>query len=225
MSDPFDTMPTTIRDDKTLGDWLYAHFLEMYGEETEAWAKDRIARISRSLNRVRVDCPVSGACPYPLHVHILWASTANAFAVPGRYVYITRDLLQRFGSDDPVAFILAHEMAHHDLGHVQLTHPLISKLRFLKGNLLIIALLKALEATYKTAGRETAADSYALDLCIAAGYNPQGFREAFDILEAELLDFRAIDDVFGEFRHKNRHPPVLHRRAALERQLATVYGT
>ncbi len=217
-------MPTTVKDDDSFGNWLYAHLLEEYGAETETWATDRIARISEKLNQVRTICPIPGACSYTLRVHILWAAYANAFAVPGQYVYITRDLLQRFGSDDPVAFILAHEMAHHDLGHVQLAHPLVSKLRFLKGNLLIIALLKALEVTYKTAGRESAADSYALDLCVAAGYDPQGFRETFDILEAEVLDFRDIDGVFGEFRHKDRHPPLLHRRAALERQLRTVYG-
>lgn len=224
MDDLFETLPDTIKDDDTVGDWLYARLLQEYGEETEEWARERIDRISENLNRVRSACPFRGGCPYPLRVHILWAATANAFAAPGRYVYIARDLLQRFGSDDPVAFIIAHEMAHHDLGHVRLAHPLLTKLRFLENNLLVIALLRALEAAYKTADRETAADSYALDLCIAAGYSPRGFRETFDIMEAEYLDFRDIDGVFGEFRHRDRHPPVLRRRAALERQLMRVYG-
>lgn len=54
----------------------------------------------------------------PLVPIVLWSPLYGAWTLPGRYLYITSELQQTLQSDDAVAFVLAHEMAHHDLGHV-----------------------------------------------------------------------------------------------------------
>ena len=79
-------LPVTIARDDDLGDWLHERLVEEYCEETEAWALERVARVTERLNGVRAACPVPGASPYPLRTHILWIGQMNAFATPGRWI-------------------------------------------------------------------------------------------------------------------------------------------
>src|SRR5579862_7518712 len=100
-----------FEDDLALGEWLHRELVAAYGVETEAWARERVRRVERQLQVKRAPAP-------RMQPEILWLPEATAFTAPGRYLYISRELLQRAASDDPVAFVLAHEMAHHDLGHL-----------------------------------------------------------------------------------------------------------
>lgn len=225
--DRYRDMPMTIARDDDLGDWMHGKLVEEYSEETEAWAVERVARVTDRLNAVRAACPVPGACSYPLRTHILWVGQMNAFAAPGRWIYLTRELLQRCDGDEPVAFVLGHEMAHHDLGHVRLITPALSKLRSLPGNLFFISLLRLLDHGFMSAEREAAADAYALDLCLAAGYDGTRCLELLDIMEAHALNNRDLDIVFGPDGGENRfwrwqrgYPSLRARRDALRRQLA-----
>jgi predicted Zn-dependent protease len=218
-------------DEKTIGEEMHAKLLEAFGHESEAWAIERVGRIATQLNRVRGKCPVAGACDDALTAEILWLGEMNAFATPGRYIYITRALLQRFGEDDPVAFILAHEMAHHDLGHVRLLLPYLRRFGTLAGtsaaSLLGAIIQRGTNLLYGKE-RETAADIYALNLCLAAGYKYNGFAEVFRILENESLDFRDIISVFGSDKTdacqtSRTHPPLRTRGAVLERYFQREY--
>ena len=62
----------------------------------------------------------AAASDKPLHARVVlldW-SLVNAFAVPGGQIILTRGLVQRAGSSDEVAGVLAHE-----LGHTLELHP------------------------------------------------------------------------------------------------------
>src|SRR5436309_3427681 len=102
-----------IRDELAVGEWIHDQLMPDFGLETEAWAIERVRRVADRLN-------VARSPNRALTAEILWIDVMTAFAVPGRYVYVGRELLQRCATDDPVAFTLAHEMAHHDLGHMDL---------------------------------------------------------------------------------------------------------
>src|ERR1700738_1866604 len=106
-------------DDVNAGEWLHERLVASFGLETETWATGRVGGRAGRLNRVRDGCPVPGACTHLLQAEILWMQEMNAYAAPGRYVYLSRELLQRAASDEPIALVLAHEMAHHDLGHTR----------------------------------------------------------------------------------------------------------
>lgn len=209
--------------DEELGAWLHGWLKEEYGVETENWANERVGRAMARLERVRSACPVPGASPYPLEAEILWIGAMNAFAVPGRYIYITRELLQRAAADDPIAFVLAHEIAHHDLGHVGLLRGWMDRARSLPGSFLIAATIAGLEKQIVGPERERAADAYALDLCLAAGYDGPRCVEALDILEAYLLDHGDIDGVFGPDEEAALHspPPVSVASAAASSSAAS----
>lgn len=220
-----DTFPATITSDDDLGDWFHHWLVAEYGHESEAWAIERVARIADRLNAERAACPVPGAAPRPLRAEILWVGAMNAFAVPGRFVYLTRELLQRAATDEPIALVLAHEMAHHDLGHVRLLAGGLNRLRGVPGNVLVAGMARALERGLLGPERETAADAYALDLCVAARFDAPACLDLFGILEAHLLDWGDLDGVFGpdapggvaawvEQRLRG-YPSVRARRAAL----------
>jgi predicted Zn-dependent protease len=233
-----------VRTEAELGEWFHERMIAEYGNESETWATERIARISRRLNEVRRSCPVRGACPHDLHTEILWIGLMNAFTLPGNYLYITRELLQQGDRDEPFAFVLAHEMAHHDLGHTRLLYGPLTRMRHASA-LIIGSVLKRVGRQLLGPENELAADSYALDLCIAAGYDGRRCLELFTIMEAYSVDHRDLDGVFGTdeslsasensetseiqqwlkgvrgwtWRHLRGYPSLRERRAAVQAQL------
>ena len=51
------------------------------------------------------------------HAKVIDTKAINAFSLPGGYLYFTQGLLQAVESDDELAAVAAHEMAHVGLGH------------------------------------------------------------------------------------------------------------
>ena len=119
------------------------------------------------------------------HFKILNIEGPNAFSIPGGYVYATYDLFDYIHSDDELAGILAHEIAHviHNhalkqtrdntkftlltiLGVLLTGEPDVAVL----GKLTTITLLNQYSREY-----EEEADLTAINLLIKAGYNPVGF--------------------------------------------------
>jgi predicted Zn-dependent protease len=219
-----------FEDDLALGEWLHKDLMGTFGVETEQWAIERVSRAERQLQVYRA--PHSR-----MSAEILWMAEPTAFTAPGRYVYITRELLQRAASDDPVALVLAHEMAHHDLGHLDRFHGPTSLLRSIPAGAKIALLLRAAEWLLIQPEAEAAADAYAFKLCLRAGYDGHRCLEMFDTLEAYALDHGALDAVFGTDdslanevqavrqwasrlkewgrRRMHRYPPIRERKEAL----------
>jgi predicted Zn-dependent protease len=51
------------------------------------------------------------------HFAVLESDVVNAFAAPGGFVFVTTAALKRMGSEDELAGVLAHEIAHLNLRH------------------------------------------------------------------------------------------------------------
>jgi len=119
------------------------------------------------------------------HFRILEKEGPNAFSIPGGYIYVTHDLFDYVQSDDELAGILAHEIAHviHNhalkqtrdntkftlltiLGVLLTREPNVAVL----GKLTTITFLNQYSREY-----EEEADLTSLDLLIKTGYNPVGF--------------------------------------------------
>src|SRR5512142_1205987 len=121
-----------------LSDWAHRKLVKAFGLETEAWATDVVRRAADRLHGQRGDAPA-------VEPVVLWLQEMTAFAVPGPYVYVSRELLQRCGSEDPVAFVLGHEIAHDDLGHTAIFTGRLDKLRGVLGGKAIALVLHAAE--------------------------------------------------------------------------------
>ncbi|PKP57691.1 hypothetical protein CVT91_10050 [Candidatus Atribacteria bacterium HGW-Atribacteria-1] len=119
------------------------------------------------------------------HFKILNIEGPNAFSIPGGYIYVTYDLFDYIQSDDELAGILAHEIAHVIHNHAlkqtrdNTKFTLLTILAVLLtrepdvgilGKLTTITLLNQYSREY-----EEEADLTAINLLIKAGYNPVGF--------------------------------------------------
>ncbi|NEP46419.1 MAG: M48 family metalloprotease [Okeania sp. SIO2H7] len=177
--------------ERQVGEWLLEEVQKQIVIEKSGWAKERVTKVAKRLNSIRPGCEV-------LKPVVIWVPQVTAFIAPGGYIYISRELLQRLICEDAVAFLLAHEMAHYDLGHVRLFVPAISKLQYIPGGgLLALSYLRG-RRLLPAPDKERQADEYGLGLCLAAGYDGYRCLELFEVLTAHYLDFGDLTGVFGK---------------------------
>ena len=162
------------------GKWLYDQISEELHFETEAWALDRVHRVSKKLQSGRGE-------NQRLVVVIPWFSEPTAFTAPGSHIYFGRRLFERCATDEQAAFVIAHEIAHHDLGHIDMFRRVGDKLMKLPGSRFFALAFHVLESRLYGPERECDADRRGLDLCLAAGFNGRRCLKLFDILEQIAL--------------------------------------
>lgn len=179
-----------IEEDNSVGEWLHDQISDAAHFEQEAWAVDRVRRVA---DRLQAGRPLSER----LVVEIPWLDLCTAFTAPGRYIYFSRRLYERCATDEQVAFVIAHEIAHHDLRHVDLFAGWAPRIINLPGADLFAFAFHALERRLYGPEKECEADRHALDLCLAAGYDGQLCLRLFDILEQYALDMGDLDSVHG----------------------------
>ena len=170
-----------------------------YVVERAGWAPERATRVTERLQRDAVDDKLTSL--------VVWWSEHTAFTTFGRTIYISRRLFERLPDDAAAAFVIAHEIAHHRLGHIP---------KYVGSRLLPVRLVLAmLEHLLCSPRHETDADKLAIELCIAAGYDPERCLAALDILSQVSLDYGDVDGVLGGDVRRS-HPP-LHDRIATVR--------
>lgn len=179
-----------IENGASFGEWLHDQMREAVHFETEAWALERIRRV---LDRLQAGRPESER----LIVEIPCLEEVNAFTAPGRYIYFLRRLYERCPTDEQVAFVIAHEMAHHDLGHIHLFAGWAPKIIGLPGAKLFAVAFHVLERRLYGPEKECDADRHGLDLCLASGYEGPRCLELLDILEQYALYLGDDDMVYG----------------------------
>ncbi len=143
---------------------------------------------------------------------VLRAGVANAFALPGGFVFITEALIRLCAQDrDEIAFFLGHEMAHVTLGHA-------------RSQLTTQTILGAVTARLSGAGmllRELLGKGYSRDLELEAD------REGARLSAAAGFDARAAARALlrlakaspgdsGLAEYFSTHPPLPERVSALE---------
>lgn len=143
---------------------------------------------------------------------VMTAPAANAYALPGGFVFITAPLLDLCGRRrDEVAFFLAHEMGHVIRGHArdQLTAGVLldAVARRLSGVGLLLR--EALGKGYSRS-LELEADREAVRLVRAAGFDPGAARSALGRLAGAAPDNSGLAEYFST------HPALDERIRALE---------
>jgi len=165
----------------------------------------------------------------PYTVRVLDRGEANAFALPGGWIFITAPLLELLESEAEVASVLGHEMAHVDLRHC------VERIQYevLAGKVggdpfqQMVAIGSRLWSLGYTDEQELEADRRGMLYAARAGYHPQAAARALGRL-AELHGERARrpgdlgEEVAGMLagaldEYFATHPPTAERVAALER--------
>ncbi len=156
---------------------------------------------------------------YPLNFIIVKGKQANAFSVPGGYVYVNEALLHAAANQDELAAVLGHETGHLVLGHVMNRINQAQKFSLIGAiagifirnpNVANIANF-ALNYGYLNFNRsqEYQADHEGVILAAAAGFNPWG----------EVWFFRKLEKLYGNAgfeQYVQDHPAASDRIARIE---------
>ena len=168
----------SLRDDVEIGRRSASQVERQYRTYNDA----RVSRIGRQL-AARSTIP-----NLPWRFRVVERADANAFALPGGYIYVTSGMLRRTRNDSELAGILAHEITHVTLRHGtnQASKAMLAQMPLqilggrvgggLVGNLAQLGLSFGLNSLFLKYSRsaETQADLGAVQLMRRAGYNPQG---------------------------------------------------
>jgi len=149
--------------------------------------------------------------PIPFQFRGLLLNEANAFALPGGYIFVTRGLMQLCQVDqDEIGFVLAHEMAHVVLGHAidrmmtqSLIQTAVSRWNPVTGILgtPLKGLLGLLLQQGYSQEQELQADQLGLETARKAGFDPRGARRLLVRLAELAPDGVSLGAYFSS------HPP------------------
>lgn len=182
------------------------------GESNESREAERLRRIVFPLVRA-MDRPCR---MNELRVGLVRENEINAANAGGCQFYVTTALLQR-ASDDQLRGVLAHEIAHEDLGHVAKAQVLGAGLnagvalleQWLPGSSALTPLAGTLIARGYGRSEEYAADRHAISILQRAGYPKEIMIDTLSWIR------RTGDDRGGGFL--STHPALDDRIAELRR--------
>jgi len=174
----------------------------------------------------------SGRPDGPWQFHIVDSPDANAFALPGGYVYVTRGLLALVNSEDELAGVIGHEIGHvtgrHSAGRMTLAAPfaIVSGVtRFAVGIVSPLlgdviagtgeALVGGLVIAPFSREQEHRADATGQELVARAGYDPSALSSFLTTLSREA---QLHVDQERRFHFLDTHPMTPERAERTRRR-------
>ena len=229
MERAFDDSEYTPEDAYYLGRATAANILAVY----EPYKDD--PELTSYLNLICIAIAVNSSQPILFngyHVMILDSPELNAFSTPGGHIFITRGLVEICTSEDMLAAIIAHELAHimlkHGIGVAEqaemnmelarmadtsaaLTGNTRSTRRLMNLRESAAAVVDAVMINGYSRPQELEADQKALTLLADAGYNPTAMLELLRLLQG-LERSRGIE-------FNSTHPSLAERISNVESML------
>lgn len=154
-----------LPDGEWFGEWLFSGIAENIHLERNGFMPDRVRTASALLQRERPPAERYEAV-------VPWMDSFTAFTAPGKYIYVGRRLLERCPHEDSAAFVIAHELAHHDLGHLAIfSGPFARRAATMTAPMMAVLFFRMLQKRIYSPEWELAADRAAIDLCLRAGYD------------------------------------------------------
>jgi predicted Zn-dependent protease len=153
--------------------------------------------ISEYVNRLGQNLARNSDAKVPFTFKVLQGDTANAFALPGGYVFVYTGLIKIADEEDEFAGAVAHEIAHVAARHMtcQATKNQIAQIGSIPLSILLggwggyaarQAANAAIPMTFLSFSRhdESEADYLGVQYMWAAGYDPNGAISIFEKLES-----------------------------------------
>lgn len=159
----------------------------------------------------------------PYSFRVINMKDANAFALPGGFIYVTKGLLSYFENDDELAAVLAHEISHVELKHFQKMYARENTLSIF--SVLADILTRGAARPYLNAAsilnnlvfqpgysreQESQADLSGVKLMVLAGIDPNAMISLFQAVQPMLKGFEVVLAFSAKVR--NRHGRLLNHR-------------
>ncbi len=177
-------------EEKRWGEWLYNQIASESYIESSGWAVEAVERV---LGRLQADRTEEDR----FQIVVPWLQGFTAFVVPGNYIFFCRPLLEMCRDDEMIAFVIAHEIAHYDQGHVDLVPKWLTQLIGEQIAPFITIFYRSFERRLYGLEQECEADKQGIELCIKVGYDAEKCLAVLDVLEKYLLDLGDLSGVFG----------------------------
>jgi len=185
------------KDEERLGR-EYAADVEKHAKLVQGDPAERVERVGMALAKVACESEVparygsSEVCKFDYQFKVVEDKDVNAFSLPGGHVYLNTGLLDLISSDDELAGVLAHEIAHaahHHMSKLLRKQASVDKyiaivalagiLGNMRGrdlnNLLMGAqMIKVGKLSSYTQEAEKDADRTAVAYMVKSNYNPEG---------------------------------------------------
>jgi predicted Zn-dependent protease len=197
-------------DPSQIGDRNVGNCLNLYSIRKEMALGQQLARevtkqskllddpiISEYVNRIGQNLVRNSDAKVPFVFYVIDGDEANAFALPGGYVFVYTGLIKVASEEDEFAGALAHEIAHVAARHMtcQATKSEIAGVAGIIPGILLggwagFGARQAANAAIPIASRgfsrhdETEADYLGVQYMYAAGYDPTGAVSIFEKLES-----------------------------------------
>jgi predicted Zn-dependent protease len=214
---------------------------KQYSEEVEKELKlsenkemlARVERIGQVFAKIANETPVevtwgdSRLSKFDYTFKLVQGKDVNAFSIPGGYIYVYEGLVNFVESDDELAGVMAHEVAHASLRHIATLQRESSKLSIITIPLILVGILTG-NAGILTGGQllgqalgsgwsvkaEEASDWAGFQYMLKSEYNPIGMMTMMERLAYQDRMSARID--WGIFQ---THPPSLERAQSLRDRL------
>jgi beta-barrel assembly-enhancing protease len=183
------------------------------------------------VNRIGQNLVKNSDAKVPFTIKVLDTDEINAMALPGGFFYVNSGLILACDSEDELAGVMAHEIAHVAAHHAARE---MTKLNYMQlGQIPLIIFTQgtwtgygiyeayqlAVPLTFLQFSREyeAEADFLGIQYMYKAGYDPQGMVSIFEKLDAlEKHKPGALSKAFSD------HPATPDRIAAVEDEIATL---
>ncbi len=164
--------------------------------------------------------------PYQFNFYVLKdPNTVNAFALPGGQLFITAALLGRLKSEDQLAGILGHEIAHvvhrhssEQMAKTEFYQGLAGAANASAGDLgagQIASYVANMKLMQYGRDDELESDEFGVKYLIRAGYNPEAMIEVMEILAAASGGGQERDEFMST------HPSPANRIAKIKEHIVT----
>ena len=183
------------------------------------------------INRVGQNLVKNSDAKVPFTIKVLDTDEINAMALPGGFFYVNSGLILACDSEDELAGVMAHEIAHVAAHHAAREMTKMNYMQIGSIPLMIFtqgtwtgygiyeAAQLAVPLTFLQFSREyeAEADYLGIQYAYRAGYDPQGMVSIFEKLDAlEKHKPGALSRAFSD------HPATPNRIADVETEIATI---
>jgi hypothetical protein len=183
------------------------------------------------INRIGQNLVKNSDAKVPFTIKVLDTDEINAMALPGGFFYVNSGLILACDSEDELAGVMAHEIAHVAAHHAAREMTKMNYMQIGSIPLMIFtqgswtgygiyeAAQLAVPLTFLQFSREyeAEADFLGIQYAYRAGYDPQGMVSIFEKLDAlEKHKPGALSRAFSD------HPATPNRIADVENEIATI---
>ncbi len=229
---------SSVQEDEERLGRVYAAEVEKRASLVHDGRAERVERVGKSLAQVAREQEVpatygsSKVCRFDYRFKVIEDNDANAFSLPGGRIYVDTGLLDIVASDDELAGVLAHEIAHaahHHLTRLIQRQSSVDKYvalvalagilgnmhgRDLNNVLMGAQMIKIGKLSSYTQEAEKDADRTAVAYMVRAGYNPEGLLTFMRKLEEKHQESPTLP--LGIYQ---THPASYRRVAAIARAM------